>query len=390
MPESPVIIQIMGFVLLSISIVYIWNNKFLLFRNELLFFICTFVFSAFSSYFLYGQDFYLSLKGSMPFAFALGLYVLANKFDLSPNFIFKVLLGFSFVFICIEIIEQFTYPDYLFCGRIEKDNRELEIRMGLWRMYVFGINYCLLVYTIILQRIFDGEKIVRNIFLLFFLFVGIVVFTARKDIFAALSIILIGYFISTQMQQTTSTRTILLFLIAAAFLVLPDLMSELNEQSRNEITDENFIRYMAAGYFMYEMNTSPAYYLFGAGIPTGDSPLAMHIKKLSESFGFYQADCGFVGYISMLGVVGLLPYILIISKIIRNFKYVDLSLILFGIMMLELSFFDFFGFSTRNVAATMIYLYLVEISIEENIQNYELTCDTYENTDCFQDPDPSC
>lgn len=366
MQVSSIIKQVIGFILLIFSIIYLKKNKDIFFRKELIIFLLTFLFSAVSSYILYRQSFYLSIKGSMTFVYPVGLFLFAHKCQLSEKFILKSLLFFTFIFTAIEIFEQFTYPAYWFCGRIEKEGqRFVEERMGLWRMYIFGIYYCLLVFVIVLQKIINGDNLKTNTINIVVIFIGIVCFVARKDIFAALSVVPLA-FIFGKGKNRVYAKLILIVLVIGAIFYLPTLMEDLIDQTTNEIGDEDFIRYVAAFHFLFEMNDSPLYYLFGAGIPTGDSQLYSIVEDLAELRGIYQADCGFVGYFSKVGIVGFLPYVLIFKKIIANHTAVELFSFLYIVVIIELSFFDFWGDTLRNLSAFMIFLYLTEICIRRN------------------------
>lgn len=356
----------LGSAMLVVSLYYIFKKQ-TQFRMELFFFLITLVFSALSSNLLYNQGFFDSYRGSMVYTYSIGLYFLAHHFKLKEDFIFKMLLYVALVFTAIEVVEQFTYPDYWFCGRIEKEeNDTVEMRMGLWRMYIYGIYFCLLSFTLVLQKVIEGKDFISNILLLIVIFIGIVFFVARKDIYAAVSVVFLGVLFGKG-KNSSFVKIIIGALVILSVFVLSETMASLNEQSADELDDfENFIRVLAAKYFLFDMNSSPFYYMFGAGIPFGNSPLVAKITYLANVFRFFQSDCGFIGYFSKVGAFGLLPWVIIIYKILKNYKYVDLSLLLFLVIMIELSFFDFWGQQFRNVAASMLYLYLVDRSITRN------------------------
>ncbi len=365
--KSNNIIVIIGFFLLCTSVFEMYNNrKRFLFKREIIFFLITFIFAAISSYILYHQSFVSSFKASMIYAYAAGLYFLAHKLKLSEEYLFQVLLYISLFFTAVEIIEQFTYPVYWFCGRIEKANREfVEKRMGLWRMYVFGIYYVLLSLMLVFQKLIDRREMLKNYILLAVLFVGVVFFVARKDIYASVSAMTIGLLFAKGKQSFVAKLILSVFLLVI-FMIVPSMMEDLNAQTTIEFGDENFIRYVAARYFLFDMNSSPLYYLFGAGIPSGNSTLANLVASLRENYRYFQSDVGFIGYFSKVGFMGILSWMFIIVKIVKNYKYVDLSLLLYLLMMLELCFFDFFGQQIRNVSASFVYLYLVDCSIKRN------------------------
>lgn len=362
------IIRVIGVVLLVSSLAFYKKSSGLFFGKEVVFFLATFVLSSVSSYLLYGQSFYASLKGSANYFFAAGLYFLAHKYEIKEDFIFKLLLICTLFFTAMEIIEQFTYPNYWFCGRVEKEGRDtVEMRMGLWRMYIFGIYIVLLAYSLFLQKIVQGDNTRRNLIYLAIAFVGIVCYVSRKDIYAAASIVPLAFLFSRG-SRGIKTKFVLGLFIIAALMVVPSMMEDLNSQTSMEIGDEDFIRYVAAQYFIFDMNSSPLYYLFGAGIPSGNSSLNMHVSELVEYYGIYQSDCGIVGYFSKVGILGVLSYILIIAKIIKNYKYVDIGLLLFLVLIVELSFFDFIGQRIHVASTFFIYLYLVECNINKNKQ----------------------
>lgn len=367
MPGHRGLVILIGVLILMFT-VYSFNKttKKYLFGTEIKLFLLTFVFSAFSSYILYKQSFFSSFSASMIYCIAVGLYVMAHHIDLQYSFLFKMLLYISLSFTAIEIIEQFTYPNYLFCGRVEKEEYEtVEQRMGIWRMYIYGIYFCMLCFTLLLQKLFDGKDIMKNAIYIVTIFVGIVLFVARKNIYAAISVVALG-FVFGRGKRAFISKILLAVLLISILFILPSIMIDLNDKTSNELGNDEFVRYVAARYFIFDFNTSPLYYLFGAGIPFGESSLSMQISELQYNYHIFQSDCGVVGYFSKVGIIGLIPYFLIIYKIIKNHKYVDISLLLYLVIMIELAFFDFFGQQLRNLAPTMIYLYLVEQCIKRN------------------------
>lgn len=83
----------------------------------------------------------------------------------------------------------------------------------------------------------------------------------------------------------------------------------------------------------------------------------------------YQDDCGFVGYFSRFGICGIALQVLILIRIARNYKYLDMGLLMFALIQLEMSFFDFWGNTTRHLAAWAIFLYLIDRNFENNRKN---------------------
>ena len=331
--------------------------------------ILSFFLSCIPSMLVFGQGLYAALAGQMEFLFPLLLYFVLHKWNVEEQTIYKYLIGFTIIFAFFEIFQQFTYPTYWFGGRTEDEHSGLlEERMGFWRFYLFGIDYVLLVCMLIFGKILRKEgKQGKNYIYLICSAVAIYFFLARKDIYATVSCIALGVLFSSG-RSSIFQKSFIAILLVVAYAFLSGSMLELNDQTSLELGEgsEDFIRFVAAEHFMYEFSDSPWYYLFGAGVPGGDNALYSTISGLIDNYRIYQDDCGFVGYFSRFGLFGIFAQILILYKIARNYTSIDIELVLFAVLQLELSFFDFWGNNSRNMAAWAIYLYLIDRSIERN------------------------
>ena len=169
-------------------------------------------------------------------------------------------------------------------------------------------------------------------------------------------------------KSSAFSKILIAVFVLVIFAILPAYMSDLMEQTSDEIDNEDFIRYVAADYFIHEFNDSPFYMLFGSGLAGGKSALAVQIDYLQEVYFFFKSDCGFIGYYSDFGWFGIGAMLYLIVRIVANYKYIDQYLLLYLLLRIEISFFDFWGNYPRNLAAWFIYLYLIECSIRRNKQ----------------------
>lgn len=367
-PRSPIIMQVVGIILLAYSLntIFCQQSNDNVFKAGSVWVLCSFFMGMLSSYILYDQGFYQSLKAISPWIFCVCLYFLCIKWRIQEGFIIRFLVIFSIVFTAIEILQQLTYPQMLFNGRAANENTgDVEQRMGLWRFYIFGIDYCILACLFCFQKVMQKHQ--KYIWLLIVTFLGIVFFVARKNIFAVISCFIIGVIFGSKKSSVFSKILITTFVLAI-FSILPTYMADLMEQTSNEIDNEDFIRYVAADYFIHDFNNSPFYVLFGSGLAGGKSALAMQIDYLQETFRFFKSDCGFIGYYSDFGWFGISAMLYLIVRIVANYKYIDQYLLLYLLLRIEISFFDFWGNYPRNLAAWFIYLYLIECSIRRNKQ----------------------
>ena len=328
-----------------------------------------FLLSCIPSIVIFGQSLYEAITGIQMYIFPMLLYYLLHKWKTDENTIFKFLIGFTAVFGFFEVIQQYTYPTYWFNGREANEiTGLLEERMGFWRFYLFGIDYCLLAIMLCFGKILkkEGKQRINYIFFLICA-VAVYFFLARKDIYAVVSCVAIGTLFYTK-KGGIGSKIFISVLLLCAYLFLSNAMTDLNEQTQTEMgeSSEDFIRFVAADYFINSFSNSPLYYIFGSGIPGGKNYLMSQITYLSENLKIYQDDCGFVGFFSKFGLFGLMTQIYILIKIALNYKHIDMHLLMFALLQLEISFFDFWGNDTRNLASWAIFLYLLDKNIEKN------------------------
>ena len=328
-----------------------------------------FLLSCIPSIVIFGQSLYEAITGIQMYIFPMLLYYLLHKWKTDENTIFKFLIGFTAVFGFFEVIQQYTYPTYWFNGREANEiTGLLEERMGFWRFYLFGIDYCLLAIMLCFGKILkkEGKQRINYIFFLICA-VAVYFFLARKDIYAVVSCVAIGTLFYTK-KGGIGSKIFISVLLLCAYLFLSNAMTDLNEQTQTEMgeSSEDFIRFVAADYFINSFSNSPLYYIFGSGIPGGKNYLMSQITYLSENLKIYQDDCGFVGFFSKFGLFGLMTQIYILIKIALNYKHIDMHLLMFALLQLEISFFDFWGNNTRNLASWAIFLYLLDKNIEKN------------------------
>ena len=66
----------------------------------------------------------------------------------------KIVTVFCFIWVAIEIGQQFTYPEYWFLGR-QNEWDIVENRMGLWRFYIWGIDFVMLAFAFYAGKAFS-------------------------------------------------------------------------------------------------------------------------------------------------------------------------------------------------------------------------------------------
>lgn len=302
------------------------------------------------------------------------LYFVFRKLNTTPELIMKILTVACLIWVILEIGQQFTYPNYLFSGRANIQG--LAERMGLWRYYIWGIDFVLMVYAYWIGQTFSNNNISKNkAFIVALIFLaGLLCYVSRKHIYVSLLAFILPYVPFFRNGKTKIGKIQLLMTCLFLFLVFYnfyDSFSEMN-QAANEAQGEgeDFIRLLAANYFLYDFSDSPLYPIFGAGLPYDGSMLAKKIDYLANMFGdftgFYQADVGIIGYYSKFGLLGVSAIAAYIYYFFKNWKYIDLWYKLFFTMKLLLIVFDFWGMWQVGMMAYGFFLYLLNENIKKN------------------------
>ena len=195
----------------------------------------------------------------------------------------------------ITIVQQFTYPHYIFCGRVEKEwQQTLEIRMGIYRFTLHGIWLSALCLMLLFQNVLYSKKHKSVYLLLMALVLLCIIFSLeRKIIYVCIATLIVGIIFFR--GRYSVYKILLAIFVIAFFTILSESMEDLTVQTSNEVSNSRFVRYLSMHYYFYEMNTSPLFYAVGAGIP-GKSELGNLIERMQDMYGYHQEDVGIVGF----------------------------------------------------------------------------------------------
>ncbi|WP_232286764.1 MULTISPECIES: hypothetical protein [Bacteroides] len=296
--------------------------------------------------------------------YGLFFYYLLRTWKVSPNAFMKIVTVFCFIWVTIEIGQQFTYPEYWFLGRQNEWNI-VENRMGLWRFYIWGIDFVMLAFAFYAGKVLSSEQYSKVDIIYFIIFtVGILCYCSRKHIVAV--VVVITYAILTiESKHKWKIRIICLVVMAILFYSFyEDYLAVSAEADDLQGAGEDFIRYLAAKYFIVDFSNSPLYPIFGTG--WGSLALGNKLEYCKHVLHFYISDVGIIGYYSTVGLVGVSAIIFYIYKFIRNWKYIDLGYKMFFIMKMILVVFDFWMCWAIGIIAYGTFLYLLDENIKEN------------------------
>lgn len=321
----------------------------------------------------YRQSPFQTFRECVNLSYCLFLYFVLKKYKVEVSFLIKTITIICFIWVVLELGQQFTYPSFLFSGRYNTHG-DIEERMGIWRFYIWGVDLVMLSYAYMLSAIASKNKIlnVKSVFFATVYFAGLLCYGSRKHIFVVL-FVLVLFAIRGRRSKIQWLMIIGLILSIFAFLFsffYEDFYKLNSEIETSQGTGEDFIRFMAAEYYIFDFSNSNLYPIFGAGLDVHGSRLWQKLQYAQNYFGdmrgFWQADVGIIGYYSKFGLLGVSAIFIYIGYVVKNWKYIDEWLKYFFVMKILLIVFDFWAIWDVGMMAYAIFLYLLDRNIKCN------------------------
>lgn len=297
--------------------------------------------------------------------YGLFFYYLLRIWKVSPQEIIRIVCIFCLVWVVLEIGQQFTYPQYWFLGR-RNEWDYVENRMGLWRFYIWGIDFVMLAFAYYAGKFFDGNNSKKTFFYAIVFAVGILCYCSRKHIISLLAVCAWGILRTKSKHKWKLRFTSILLLSLLFFNFYADFAQMSAEQDEAQGTGEDFIRYLAALFYLNDFSDSPLYPILGTG--WGSTILDHRLEYCTKVLGFYRADIGLLGYYSSVGIVGASAILLYVYKFVKNWKYIDFGYKMFFAMKIFLIIFDFWMSWAIGIIAYGTFLYLLDENIKLNIK----------------------
>ncbi len=322
----------------------------------------------------WGQSIYGTSRACISLSYPLFLYFVMRKYKVSPKLILKLVTIICIIWVFLELFQQLTYPPTVFFSGalVAKDN--IIERMGLWRFYIWGVDFVMIAFSYWLCQIRGKDNSIsyKKIAIALIFIIGLLCYCSRKHIYITLLIIMIFAFKGKGKQKYKLIIIALAFFYILFTLFYADLR-ELNEASADAQGEgEDFIRLLSAQHFLFDFSDSKLYYFFGAGLEERGSRLWKELDYLGNMFGefsgYYQADIGILGYYSKFGLFGVSAILMYIVYFIRNWRYIDEWLKYFFIMKVILIIFDFWAIWDVGMMAYSIFLYLLCCNVNKNKQ----------------------
>ncbi|MEN2400557.1 hypothetical protein GKZ90_0012265 [Flavobacterium sp. MC2016-06] len=280
------------------------KRKDLLFRKNVKYFILIPLISSFGAYFYHKQEFYWSLIELRIIFFWL-FYFLLHAYDISESKIIKLTVKIGVIWALINIIQQFTFPFYLFridAGAGGEDSIDAFIREGLLRFRISGQQYGMFLVFFSFYHFLKTRKKILILYVIIGL-LGFYYYGTRQFLFG----ILIGLVICAFLVRGSSFHFSLLFLLIGGGLLIYNmdlLFGSLIKKSNEQLSSEDYIRFLSADFYLNQFWPKDDWFsrFIGNGQSQNLSLYGKEMNSINSDLKFFSSDVGIIGGYSKFGV----------------------------------------------------------------------------------------
>lgn len=288
-------------------------------RNVWLFMIIPLV-SSIGALIFHNQPIYLSIIALRLNLFWL-LYFVLHIFNIPPKRIVNLITMIGLVWIFLTVIQQFTYPHYIFYTRDESENSIL--RAGVYRFMLNGHHYGLFIILYYFYKFLKTKK-VSNLALTFFGLLGFYYYGTRQFAIAAVICIIIAIF-----MQKGNARIFALAILVIGALIMVFVKDALFAgyielaQANAQSDSDGDIRLLSSQFYLFTYWPHWFATIIGNGFPHSVSSYGIEMTNIKENLGFYRSDVGIIGAFNAFGIFYVINLIWVNIRGLRRKYYSD-------------------------------------------------------------------
>lgn len=315
----------------------------------------------------FGETFYSSKKHLLYILFFV-LFLLKVK----EEDILKVALSIGVGWCVIEIIQQICYPMVWFSTIELEEGVDVGSRNGIYRYNVYGTEFGLIMLFFCFVQYLNNRK---KIFLIGILLgvTGVYFLATRQIMVTVVLCMLYGMFAMKKVKLSSVFG--LSFIALLIYLNSDTLFGEYVEMTKNDLSNDEYIRLIAYEYYGITYNGSNLLQIvLGNGDPGRGTSYATEIYRLEHNLGLFRIDIGVVGLYSCYGLFYLIGIVAFFVYCFKNRRYIDIYLQMFLLYMAVTSIMLWhFGSSMIKIATMSCILYLIDRNISRKKQMHIIT-----------------
>lgn len=345
-----------------ISLISVYKDKGLRFKNAILLFLVGLILNVFSAYLNNGQEI-KDTALSLHYYYFILFYFYLHEFKVSRKDLEDFIIVFAILYSIFYLLQNAAFPRILFYENIFSDR-------GTIRMRIEGDGFLMLAYFLLLNRYFIKRKLPDLLLALFFFF--ILIMAGFRSLTAG-AVLLTGVIFIRLVRYSPMNYFMIVLAVVLFIGVLQmestssiiDEMFSASEQQKQQ--GDRYIRVMNYDYFTKAYPENFSYYIFGGGFPGGRGAYAHRMGYMVTEYGFYWVDLGLVGFLLVMGLIttsGLIWFTIkaIFIKLPPDSLYLNIYFA-FLIIVTNITLDQMYRLGIFGVEA--IVLYLIDISRDE-------------------------
>jgi hypothetical protein len=341
----------------------IFKQKGHFFKINVLLFLLLPLLSVYGAHIYHDQPIHLSLLLYRLNIFWLFYFVL-HLFNIDKEKIIRIIIIVGVIWCFLTIVQQFTYPYYYFY--IRGDDRTSFYRDDIYRFMLAGEVYGLFMLIYFFYKYTTTQKMYN----LLFVVLGLLAFYFYGTRQVAAAVIVVIFLSLFYIKGLSKLQYFILLPIIGALVInflQPSLLKNYIESTSTQLDDDNYIRFLAADFYLNDYWPHWSAKIIGNGRHHQDSSYGEEMANIISVFDFWRSDVGIIGTFNTYGIL----YVLNIFWV--NIKGMFLKIKSQRDKYLKLFFFYFFmllilseNYSNGTVIPFLcLIFYLVDKSIAQ-------------------------
>lgn len=354
------LVEILGiFIIIILLIFYIIYSENKTFKHNftipIILIIISLISSSIMAKYIREQNFTQSIYAHRAIYYYL-LYFLLHQMKIKPRDLEMIIFGLGVLYVGLYLLQYFLYPTKIYDAYVRSDR-------GTIRIYLAGAGYFGIAFYMALQYFYRTNKLYHLFFLI--VFFSIHVLTGGRQTLAITALVVVLFLL---FDKHVKSRLFLAFLgitgIALLLYLFQGVFESIMMASEKDISKgDEYIRFLAAEYFLTDFFKHPLAYITGNGMFNFDSAYGKEIAGIVENDHFNLSDIGIIGNYAMYGaffVTGVFSiiYKALKMKIEKKHHYIRYTFIGIILAIMTAGNFAYADF----ICLMMCILYLIDVS----------------------------
>lgn len=241
------------------------------------------------------------------------LYPVLHLFNIPSKKIIKLIVVCGCVWAFLTIIQQFTYPFYLFYEQSDADGTSI-FRAGVYRFRILIFHYCIFMTFYFFNEFLVSRKTLTAAMILFSM-MGMYYLGTRQFAVGVVAC-LITYSV-LQRGKLRFMAIIVIGLTAVGLFAFKDvLFGDYIEMTNDQLSSDDDIRLVSYDYFLFKNWPGWGAYLIGNGVASASSEYGQKVLNMANNFRVYASDVGIVGSFNTYGIFYVINLLILIGKVL--------------------------------------------------------------------------